>query len=293
MSKIFDALQREGGQLSDTILTPMLPQTVTSVPPAPGRNHNGEAREPADSSGRLRPEPIADYKTAQLAAERCILVFLRDERAAQEQYRIVRTKIAHHPAKPRVVLVSSAAAADGKTTTAINLAAALSLKSDGDVLLVDGDLRRPAVASQLGLPVGPGLADVLSGTCSMHDAIVRTKQFPFLCVLTAGEVSTNPAEMLDSAQWSLLCASARKAFRYIVLDSPPISAVADYDLLQTMADGIILTATPDWTPRKMLFRALETVAKEKLIGVVLDRVPRWFLWKSHGHRYYDYYSAGR
>ena len=79
---------------------------------------------------------------------------------ASEQYRIVRTRIVQHPSRPSLILVSSPDPGDGKTITAINVAGALSLKSEGSVLLIDADFRRPNIHEQLGLPIGPGLADL-------------------------------------------------------------------------------------------------------------------------------------
>lgn len=312
MSKIFDALQRGEGQIPDTILAAIRSEAADVLTPAVEMSSNGttglatkpglatKARvvtKPGVATPTIGPGPVPAaeprYRIVRLSAVSSVLVFSADQRVAGEQYRILRTKIVQHPARPRVLLVSSAGPGDGKTTTAINLATALSLKSDGDVLLIDGDFRRAAVASQLGVPEGPGVAGAVTGACALQDAIVRTEQFPSLCILTAGQTEQNPAELLDSPQWVSLCAKTREAFRYVVIDSPPISAVADYDLLQAIADGVILTASPDLTPRKLLFKALDTIPKEKLIGVVLNRVPKWFLFKSGSHDYYQYYSRTR
>jgi Mrp family chromosome partitioning ATPase len=80
-------------------------------------------------------------------------------------------------------------------------------------------------------------------------------------------------------------------FSHIFLDSPPIAAVADYDLLMAAADGVILVAQPDHTDRKLLFRALEVLPKEKLIGVVINGVKPW-LFDRQNPNYYYYRSDG-
>jgi receptor protein-tyrosine kinase len=216
-----------------------------------------------------------------------ILPFDGSHGPASEQYRILRTKIIQHPNRPRMILVSSAGPADGKTVSSINLAGALALKSDSRVLLVDSDFRRSTISKLLGIPASPGLADVLRGACAVHDAIVQTEQFPKLHVLCAGEAPSNPTELLDSPAWSALSASLRREFSYIVLDAPPIGTVADYDLLQAACDGTIVVVRPDHTKRKTCMAVLEAVNKDKFLGILLNCVENWFLWKT-SHNYYYY-----
>ena len=149
---------------------------------------------------------------------------------ASEQYRILRTKITHHRKEPHLIVISSPDSGDGKSVSAINIAATLSLKGDAPSLLVDGDLRKSAAHFNLGLPQSPGLSDVLQGESTIEEALIRTEEFPNLYVLTAGPPVANPAELLESPQWSALCARFRKLFRFVVIDSPPVAAVADYEL---------------------------------------------------------------
>ena len=96
----------------------------------------------------------------------------------------MRTKILHHPVKPRLILVSSPGPGDGKTVTAINLAGALSLKVEAKILLIDTDFRRSSIHVELGLPKEPGLTDVLVGAVPLAEAVIRTHQYSNLCVLT-------------------------------------------------------------------------------------------------------------
>jgi receptor protein-tyrosine kinase len=208
-----------------------------------------------------------------------------------EQYRILRTKIVQHPKQPRVIVISSPAAGDGKSVNAVNVAAALSLKSEAEVLLVDADFRRSAIHTQLGIPESPGLAEALRGTCALEDAVVQTREFPHLFVLAAGVLEGNPVELLDSAAWRALCAKLREQFRYVIVDSPPVGAVADYDLIQAACDGVILVIRPDHTDRTLCMKALETVPKAKFLGVLLNCVPEWSLAKHAGSDYYYYAGA--
>ena len=121
-----------------------------------------------------------------------------------------------------MIVVSSAGPGDGKTVTAVNLAGALSLKADGDVLLIDADFRQSAVGTLLGLPGPAGLAQVLTGTRTLEGALIRAEQFPNLCILGAGNHPSNPSELLDSPGWRDLARTLRQMFRYVIVDSPPI-----------------------------------------------------------------------
>jgi receptor protein-tyrosine kinase len=207
-----------------------------------------------------------------------------------EQYKIIRTKIVQHPRRPSLLLVSSAGPADGKSVTAINLAASLSLKTGGRVLLVDGDFRRASIHAQLGLPDSPGLTDVLAGETPLEEAIIQAEQFPNLFVLTAGRVRPNCVELLDSARWPALCATFRQEYGHVLFDSSPVAAVAEYHLLQAGVDGVLLVVRPDHTRRKLVFDALDFIPKDKLLGVVLNYVQDWFLGGPRSQHYGYYHS---
>ncbi len=195
---------------------------------------------------------------------------------AAEQYRIARTRITQHPKQPSMLVVASAGAGDGRTVTAINLAASLSLKTEGDVLLVDADFRHSSVHKQLGLSAAAGLGELLEGYASLERAIIRAAQFPHLYILQAGSPASNPGELLDSSRWKDLATRLRQLFEYVILDSPPVRAVADYQLIQAVCDGTLLVLRPDHTKRHMAAEAFEAIPKERLIGVVMNCVPKWF-----------------
>ena len=195
-----------------------------------------------------------------------------------------------HARQPHLIVVSSPAPRDGKSVTAVNAAGALSLKSEGQVLLVDADLRKSAIHGLLGLPESPGLAEVLKGTATLEEAMVHASDFPNLFVLPAGGAVDNPVELLDSAAWRELCVQFRERFRFVILDSPPVGAVADYELLQAMCDGVILVIRPDHTDRRLCQKALENIPKARLLGVLLNCVPDWKPARHSGVDYY-YYSS--
>lgn len=206
-----------------------------------------------------------------------------------ERYRIIRTKILQHPRRPRMIVVSSPGPGDGKSITAVNLAGALSLKANAKVLLLDADFRRGTIHEKTGLPQTPGLAGLLEGRATLEEALIHTRQFPSLFVLPNGARTANPAELLSSTQWHAFCQRVREEFAYIIVDSPPIAAVTDYDLIQDTCEGVILVARPDHTKRQACFKAMEAIPKDKLIGVIVNCVEDWFVTKAvHYDSYYHY-----
>lgn len=270
-------------------VAPVVPEAPTSVaPPAPA-----PVSAPAGAENLGRGSSGYRRLCLRLPQRSPALPFSDDHWLANEQYRILRTKILQHIKQPKVILVSSAGAGDGKSITAINLAGVLSLRSEARVLLVDGDFRKSAMHVQLGISESPGLADVLEGRNELTDAIVETEEFPNLYLLPAGNPMDNPAELLQSSRWLSIAALLRRQFRYIIIDSPPIAAVADYDLLQSVADGVIIVVRPDHTSRSACKHALSSVPKDKLLGVLLNCVTAFFLGKGYGYGYSTpyYYTA--
>jgi len=282
VSNILGMLNRSKGEIADAI-RPL----VETAPPEPA---------PKAAAPPPKAEPLAQKDTAMrrlrfhLPAPSPLLPFEQGQWRPSEQYRILRTKIVQHPKQPHLIVVSSPAPGDGKSVSAINTAAALSLKSEGQVLLVDADLRKSALHTQLGLPESPGLAEVLRGDCTLEEALVHAQDFANLFVLPAGARVENPVELLDSAAWQALCGKLRSMFRYVILDSPPVGAVADYDLIQAVCDGVIVVVRPDHTDRRLCQKALDNIPKAKFLGVLMNCVPDWKPARNAGADYY-YYSS--
>ncbi len=257
--------------------------------PGAAPRHSQPTDQPAASGGAPAAHTRYRMLPMQLAEHSPLLPFDGSSNTAGEQYRTVRTSLLQHPDAPRVLVVSSAGAGDGKTLSAVNTAGALAMKGETSVLLLDADLRKPSLARALGLPAEPGLAEVLNGECRFEDAIVQTAQFPNLYVLPAGKARRNPAELLDSRRWHQLCDRLRSEFRFVVMDTPPISAVTDYDLVQAVADGVIFVVRPDRSDRNLCLTALQKVkATGMLTGVLVNCAEDWFLYKRYGRYPYPY-----
>jgi receptor protein-tyrosine kinase len=299
MSKIFDALNKDPRQLPEVGIW-----SLSEVYKDKIAAQDGAGEVPADIPDpepllEVSPEPVLDTPKevptsgirtmpVRITRESPLLPYDGDHWQAAEQYRVTRTKIVQHPMQPRMLVVSSAAPADGKTLTSINLAAAMAMKGEGNVLLADADFRLSSVHDRLGFPSGPGLAEVLAGDASLEQSLIRTEQFPDLYVLPAGTRPRNPTEILASSRWRALCGLLRRTFKYVILDSPPLGAVADYELIQEECDGVLLVIRPDHTARKPCFQAIRAIPPEKLIGVLLNCVPKWFLNREYQYSEYSY-----
>jgi protein tyrosine kinase modulator len=209
---------------------------------------------------------------------------------ALEQYRIARTRLEHDPSKPKLVVVTSACAGDGKSFSAVNLATVFAMRSNVQTLLVEADFRHSCLADLLGIPAQPGLSDVLSGDCELSDAIIGVAQLPNLCVLPAGTYRANITEMLGTQAWRSVCASFREQFAYTLFDTPPVGPLADYELIEEISDGVVLVVRPDHTDRSLFQIAQTLVSPDKMLGVLLNHVDDWFLWKTSASYYYGHPS---
>ena len=285
MSKMYEALQKAQQQQGATVhvYAPPLPEITempAANPPAAAPPISEHANGNDSSSNGMRHLPV------QFSPGAVIVPWGVSNDPGGEHYRIIRTRIVQHPLRPRILAVSSAGPGDGKTISSINIAGVLSLRDNATVLLMDADFRRPSISRLLGLPAEPGLANVLSGTCTLQEAIIRVEQFPNLYVLPAGASVANSAELLDTEQWKSLCAAMRERFGFVIVDGPPIAGVADYELIQASCDGVIVVVRPDHTDRTLFNRAFDLIPENKRLGVVLNCSQQWFLWKTHESYYY-------
>jgi protein-tyrosine kinase len=191
-----------------------------------------------------------------------------------EQYRALRYMIEqrHRADNVSVIEVTSAATGDGKTITAINLAGALAQASEGRVLLVEADLRRPAVASLLGFGVGrhPGLVDaILDPNLTLGQVAVTRPPFN-LSVVLAGQTPPSPYEVLKSPRLGELLDDARAHYDYVVLDTAPLVSVQDSRVIARWVDGIILVVAANQTPRRLIEEALNLIDPSKMLGFVFN-----------------------
>ena len=175
---------------------------------------------------------------------------------------------------PRIIVVTSARAGEGKSTVTANLAVALAAGGQ-QVVVVDGDLRRPTVAETFGLVEGAGLTDVLIGRAEVEDVLQPWGAGGRLRILPAGAVPPNPSELLGSkAMRKLLTDLAEDAI--VIIDTPPLLPVTDAAVLAASTDGAIVVTEAGRTRLDELARAVAHIAdvQARTLGVVLNKVPK-------------------
>jgi succinoglycan biosynthesis transport protein ExoP len=175
----------------------------------------------------------------------------------------------------QVLLVASAAPAEGKSTVASGLALTLAqqLENGSRVLLVDSDMRRPTVHSIFGLSNREGLSTLLEGQSKMADAILPCNGISNLMILPAGPAPGFSSELL-TMHMAKAVENIRQEFRYIVIDSPPLLVCADATILSTVADGVLLVTRAGETPRDAVSAALRQLRRVRanVLGLVLNQV---------------------
>lgn len=207
-----------------------------------------------------------------------------------EQYKKLRYVLEEKrtPGRGFVVAVCSAAAGDGKSLTAINLAASLAQATGVRVLLMDVDLRRQSASlkSNLHIPKldGPGLIDAILRTDVALQDVARPIAGSNMSVTLTGACTAAPYEILSSTRFDELLAAAARQYDYVILDAPPVVPVSDCRVIAQHVDGLLMVVAAHRTPRGMLEEALDLLGPDKLLGIVFngsDLMPR---------RYYGYYG---
>lgn len=215
--------------------------------------------------------------------------FETDNSPTAEAFRKLRTNLrflsVDNP--PRLIAITSSTPNEGKSTTAINTALVLA-EAGHNVLLIDGDMRRPSLAKYLGLVGSAGFSTLLSGAASVNDVLQETK-FPRLTFLAAGSIPPNPSELLNSMTAKKVLSDLREQFDIVIVDTPPVLAVTDGAILAAESDGAILLVRAGETKREQLshgVRILHDVGAT-VLGAVLSMAPTRGS-KSYGYYTYDY-----
>ncbi len=207
-------------------------------------------------------------------AERDMIVHTQPKSAVAECCRAVRTNLLFmSPERPlKSILVTSAGPRDGKTTTAASLAVTMS-ESGNRVLLVDADLRRPRIHAAFKVPNNAGLSSLILGEGKLKD-LVKSSGVPNLSLLTCGPVPPNPAELLHTDSFKALLAEMMTQYDRVIIDSPPVGAVADGVVVSTQVDGTLLVVKSGVTSRDMARRAVRALkdVNARIFGAILNDV---------------------
>ena len=190
-----------------------------------------------------------------------------------EAYRSLRSNIEYSSFDDeyRAIVVTSSVPGEGKSTTSGNLALSLA-QSGNKVLLVDCDMRKPSIHKKFKISNISGTAELLLRKESFED--VANCYNENLTIITAGKIPPNPSEMLSSRAMTAFIKEMKKDFKYIMLDTPPLQAVTDAQVLSTKADGVLLVVRAGSTKKEMVLNSVDLIKKVhgKTIGTVLNGV---------------------
>jgi len=277
MSHIFEALQRaeaerSGGSLptnADSVADLLQKveqeidrkQSLSDLPPT-AKLESPEAGAFA-SAKVLLPAPAADSR----------LVCLTDQGGlAAEKFRVLGLKLRHlrERRKLKRIVITSSIPEEGKSLIAANLALNQSRSKILNTVLIDGDLRRPDLASRFGFHRNlPGLSEVLRGERQLSEVVYKLEGSG-LRFLPAGMTPENPIELMQSGRLQQLLEQLETFFDWIIVDTPPIRPLADTPVWMKMADGVLLVAREGVCEKKQLERAMEVIDRSTMLGVVVN-----------------------
>ena len=237
------------------------------APPAEPKVRERPAAQPAVRVPP--PAATAAYRTAFSASMAEKLVVMADTNPiVVEQFRKLAATL-HEMQRTRTlkaVMVASAVSGEGKTFTAMNLALTLSESFRDSVLIIDADFRRPRMHEHF---MVPGVNGVAAPDQQPQQTVQIT---PTLALLPAGRPDPDPMRVLTSDRMRRLIADAAARFDWVILDSPPVVDLPDGHLLASMVDAVVIVAAAGRTPYTAIARAVDTIGRDRVAGVVLNHV---------------------
>lgn len=218
---------------------------------------------------------------------------VNDDIYLPEVFKVLRSRILHPKdggTVPKTIMVTSAIPKEGKSFVTANLGISLANGMDHHALLVDCDLRKPALAAMFGLDKSMGLVDYLRDHINLSELISKTAMQK-LSILTSGKPAVNPAELLSSSWMHALVEelSSRYDDRIIIFDSPPILIAAESSVLARQVDAVILVVRQGGASTTEIQKVVDIIGTERIIGIVFnDRTINYFeksLIKGYGNYY--------
>jgi capsular exopolysaccharide synthesis family protein len=281
MSYIFEALQRAEAERSGGIA----PKNADSV--AELLQGVEQEIERKQAVGELPPAAIPESPEAETFASAKVLapalavdsrlVCLTDQGGlAAEKFRVLGLKLRNlrERRKLKRIVVTGTAPEEGKSLVAANLALNQSRSKVLKTLLVDGDLRRPTVASRFGFDRSlPGLSECLRGERQLSEVVYKLNGSG-LWFLPAGRAPENPLDLMQSGRLPELLDQLGKFFVWIVIDTPPVVPVADTTFWMKLADGVLVVIREGVSEKKVIERALDSFDHAALLGVVVNSCSR-------------------
>jgi capsular exopolysaccharide synthesis family protein len=284
MSRIFEALQRSESEAVTFEFPQPAPESLqpapefpppVSEPPQPPAEFP-ELSLMASEAPQAEEPRTSDFEQFQslpivMPPNSRVVTLTEKESLAAEKFRFLGVRLRQiQQSRPlKKVLITSTIPEEGKSMVSSNLAVTLARKKQQKILLLEGDLRRPVLASQFGLGKLAGLSEWLQGDSRPIRNIYHLEGAGFW-LLPAGRPPENPLELMQSGRLSHLLEQLAGWFDWIVIDSPPLLPLADTTVWTRLVDGILLVAREGKTEKRQLQRGLQVLDQSKWLGAVIN-----------------------
>ena len=233
-----------------------------------------EIRDPSEISRRWGV-PVIGLITNYNPGQEPLITLSKPRMPVSESFRSLRTNLRFSGIDTplHTLLVTSPSPGDGKSSIAANLATVIA-QSDQDVVVVDGDMRRPMMHKLFKQSNRLGLSDYFIRTPEKMNGVIKKTAVNRLSIITSGSLPPNPSELLSSTKMHEIIGLLTRHFDMVILDSPPLLAVTDAFVLAKSVDGVILVVDPKKTKRGAIFQAIEQLQRldARLLGVVLNNI---------------------
>jgi len=317
MGKIFDALEKSKQRHKSSAANKVTHDTVLNAkaesPAYVNRtvslnrdmNATDVSYKPLKKVAKLKKQddPVTPFTKDKILydvnkVDKNLVALLTPQSFENEQFKMLRTNLLFPPSgkSPRTIMITSAVPDEGKSFVAANLAISIAQSIQEYVLLIDCDIRRPCIHTQFGFDNVPGLSEHLANGPSLSSFLLKT-EVNKLSILPGGNPPHNPSELLSSQRMSKLLKEVKERYRdrYIVIDSPPPKLTAETSAISRQVDGILLVVEYGKTPRQMVSDLMEIMGKEKILGIILNKLDMRFSsyygmgkYKSYGKYYQKY-----
>jgi len=298
MSRVFEALQRSQGESPNPNTSPLVPDqpeaataVAVEVPPPPDMSSPGmssvEERVESDwlkvpAERVLHPVPTPEQR---------IVAMTDPDSHGAEMFRVLATRLAHMQDRRHLhkLLITSSVVDEGKSVVTANLAMTLARRPGERVLLVEADLRRPTVSKLFSTTQLRGISEWNSGSLRLEDSLYQIGDSP-VWLLAAGQRIDEPLPLLESGRFANMLQAISQSFDWVLLDATPMLPMADSTSIARLCDGVLVVVRDGYTRKKVLNKALETIDKSKLLGVVFNQASSTNV---NYDRYYSAYYGGK
>ncbi|MFZ1916827.1 MAG: CpsD/CapB family tyrosine-protein kinase [Terriglobales bacterium] len=300
MSYIFEALQRaEAERTGATAPVPAesVSDLLQELDRTEAKAEHTDAILPMPAAPALEPDKAGTETFAQsrvivpkLTSDSRLVCMTDQGSAAAEQFRVLGLKLRHlrERRKLKRLVITGTAPQEGKSLVAANLALNQARSKVLRTLLVDGDLRRPTLADRFGFGRSmPGLSECLAGELELGEAVYKISGTG-LWFMPAGRTHDNPLELMQAGRVAELLERAGTFFDWIIIDTPPVTPVAETSYWMKLADGVLVVIREGISEKKTVEKAISSFESSRLLGVVVNSCS-----SNENKDYYSRYAQAR